>query len=137
MSQGAVKRWVLLMGVGGPGGMVAAAVFPPLAVVGILSVLIGGLGLTWMYSRSVDRWSWVVMAGVLALVFLSASVLAWDLWGTVFDLSDRGSTVPGAVKAALGGSSLTALLGLVLFVVIAVVVAVRAKRHAEAETQAL
>jgi hypothetical protein len=95
------------------------------------------LGLTWMYSRSVDRWSWVVMAGVLALVFLSASVLAWDLWGTVFDLSDRGSTVPGAVKVALGGSSLTALFGLVLFVVIAVVVAVRAKRHAEAETQAL
>jgi hypothetical protein len=90
-----------------------------------------------MYSRSVDRWSWVVMAGVLALVFLSASVLAWDLWGTVFDLSDRDLTVPGALKAALAGSSLTALLGLVLFVVIAVVVAVRAKRHAEAETQAL
>lgn len=127
MSQGSVKRWVLLMAVGGPACLVLAVVFPPFALLGLGAVLVGGLGLTSMYSRSVDRWSWVVTASVTAVVFIAASVVAWDLWGTAFDISDRGATVPEALTVALGAASVAALLGLVGFLTVAVVAAVRAK----------
>ncbi|WP_434181412.1 hypothetical protein RI685_16415 (plasmid) [Clavibacter michiganensis] len=107
-----------------------AAVFPPLALVGALAVLVGGMGLTSMYSRSVNHWSWAVTAGVLALVFLVSAVTAWELWGVAFDLSDSSADVPVALKVALGGSYIGVLLGLVGFVAVAAVSAVRANRHA-------
>lgn len=131
MSQGAVKRWVLLMAVGGPACLVLAVVFPPFALLGLGAVLVGGLGLTSMHSRSVNRWSWVVMASVSAVVLMAASVAAWDLWGTAFDISDRGATVPEALTVSLGAASVAAPSGLVGFLIVAVVAAVRAKRSAD------
>lgn len=129
MSQGSVKRWVLLMAVGGPACLVLAVLFPPFALVGLLAVLVGGLGLTLTYSKSVNRWSWIVVASVTAAVFVAGSVVAWDLWGTAFDLSDRGAAVPGALTVTLGGASLASVLGMVAFLTVTIAAAVRAKRR--------
>lgn len=80
-----------------------------LATFGLLGVVVAA---SVIMARATSRWGYVWAAAVAGVLWITAVITYWTLWGTAFNFSDASRAVPAAVQL---GSNLALVVGIFAF----------------------
>lgn len=115
---------------GGVLALTGLAVFPPVAIVGVVAVLGTAVAATVLHARASGKWALMWLVLCFGLVWATATAVAWNVWGVEFNLADSDKAIPTALSLTMRASVVLGCVGFVGFVISSVLGIRGARRSA-------